>query len=469
MKSFSTTDKFQPCADSRPSEKPNIWEKTQDFALEPVPAGSRRSWLSMTVIMVAIGFDVGAFLIGIALANGLSLVKAILAALSGSTLLGLLAISCAVVGSRTGFSAARVAWFSFGHYGARLIALLSGLSLLGWFGVQDGFLGNNLADIFATLGFHVPGPLFSVCGGILMTSTAIYGYRSMETLSKWSVPALMLTMGLAIAVLFARGGLSEHAPPHPIRFTVAMGYVLSGFLASVSSFPDISRYARSTKDAALGAFFGFFLGNSLMLVIAIVLSKYTGESNLVKLFASLHMTLCAVIVLTLAQWVTNTSNIYSISLAFSNVAPEAGIPKAVYAIGAGAVGTTLAVAGIADHFLNFLVMMSIVVAPIGGAYSGYYFLCLRGRLPERAPALVPRSLLAWISGAILGWLTMRFDPLNGLYGLGVFSLTTVPPVDGFLLAFAIGGFPLRGIRRGKAPENRCGLTRTGSPARCRRE
>ncbi|AMP12767.1 permease for cytosine/purine, uracil, thiamine, allantoin family protein [Collimonas pratensis] len=408
----------------------------------------------MTVIMIAIGFDIAAFMIGVALAKGLTLADAICSALLGSTLLGLLAISCSIVGSRTGLSTTRIAWFAFGHYGARPIALISGISLLGWFGVQAGFLGSNLADIFETFGMHIPAAVFSIGGGILMTSTAIYGYRSMERLSRWTVPALIFTMGMAITLLFLRNkGLAPQAVVHPIKFTAATGYVIGGFLSAVSCFPDISRYARSTRDAALGAFFGFFLGNSLMLVIAIVLAKYTGEADVVKLFSGLHMAAFAIVVLTLAQWAVNTSNIYSISLAFSNVVPEAGIPKAVYAIAAGIVGTALAAAGLADHFLNFLVMMSIVIAPIGGAYSGYYFLTLRGQLPKTAPAVVPITLLAWFVGILFGWLTMRSDPGNGLFGAGAFTLTTVSPVDGFLIAFLVSGLPSLGFRPKKILES----------------
>jgi cytosine permease len=419
-----------------------LWKKTQDYALESVPEARRRSWVSMTILMVAIGFDVAAFMMGVALAKGLPLADALGSALLGSALLGLLAISCAIVGSRTGLSTMRLAWFTFGRRGARLVALISATSLLGWFGVQDGFLGHNLASLSGTLGYPVPAWVFSIAGGILTTSTAIYGYRSMERLARWSVPILVLTMNTAIALLFLRhGGMATQGIEHPITFTAATGYVVGGFLAAVACFPDISRYARSTRDAALGAFLGFFLGNSLMLAIAIVLAKYTGEADVVKLFSDLHMAAFAVVVLTLAQWAVNTSNIYSISLALSSVLPEAGIPKAVYAIGAGVAGTALAVAGLADHFLGFLVTMSIVIAPVGGAYSGHYFLTLRGRLPTKAPSLVPVSLLAWVAGIAVGWSTLRPEPSNGGFGAGALSLTTVPAVDAFLAAALVSALP----------------------------
>jgi len=397
----------------------------------------------MTAIMVAIGFDLAALVLGVAMAQGMSLTDAILSSLAGSALLGVLAISCSLVGSRTGLSSARISRFAFGSDGARVIAFITALTLLGWFGVQAGFLGTNLSSALSILGIEIRAEWLAVAGGLLITWTAVYGYEAMDKIARLSVPLMVVIMTVSIALLFLfNKNLTQEPISHPMSFPTATAYVLGGFVGAVSSFPDISRYAKSSRDAVAGAFFGFFIGNSMMLIIAVILAKYTGEVDLIKLFARLHIGLLSVVVLTIAQWATNVANLYSMSLSFTVVLPEARIPKAAYVIGAGIFGTVLAGAGIADHFLNFLLMVSVAIAPIGGAYSGYYFLALRGRVPVHIPRFVPSTFIAWVSGVVVAWLVTPNDPANGMFGAGYHSLTGVPSVDGFLLAFVLGGAPL---------------------------
>jgi cytosine permease len=432
-------------SESLPIDEPGSGPASPDasaHALEPVPQSERKTWWSITLLMIAVGMDLAGLLLGLELAKGLGLWAAVAAVLLGSTLLGLLGIVCSVVGARTGLSSAMIAASAFGREGARLVALLTGLSMLGWFAVQAGFLGNNLASALTLLGIHAPAAPLSACGGLLMTWTAIYGYRAMERLSRWTVPLMALLIGTALVLELSRLGTAQAMPAaQPMNFFAATSFVVGTFIAGVSTFPDFSRYARSTKDAVFGAFFGFLIGNSVTLIIAVVLAKFTGEADLIRLFASLHMSLAAVVVFVFAQWTGNTSNLYSAGLAFSVVGRGAGISNTHYVIGLGLIGTALALAGIADAFLGFLLILSMLIAPIGGAYSGRYFIVLQGRFPDRPERYVGSSLLAWACGSTAAWASTPHDPGAGLYGLGLVSLTTIPPVDGFLVAFLTACLP----------------------------
>jgi cytosine permease len=314
--------------------------------------------------------------------------------------------------------------------------------LLGWFAVQAGFLGKNLSSALALFGIQLPASLFSVIGGLLMTWTAIYGFRAMERLSRWTVPLMTLLIGTALVLvsLNLNGNLARPAS-EPMSFFAATSFVIGTFIAGVSLFPDFSRYARSTKDAVLGAFFGFLIGNSVMLIIAVVLAAFTGEADLIRLFASLHMGVFALVVLVLAQWTVNTSNLYSAGLALSVLGRGAGISNAKYIVGVGLVGTGLALAGIADIFLGFLLVLSLLIAPIGGAYSGRYFIVLRGEFPKRPDRFVVSTFLAWACGSSVAWMSTPNEPSAGLYGLGLLSITTIPPVDGFLVGFLVASLP----------------------------
>ena len=430
----------------------DFWERTEDYVLEAVPQARRKSWFSIAVIMMGVGINVTSLILGVTLANGMSTGRAIAAVAVGSLLLAILGVVCSVIGSRSGLSTPMIACYAFGRAGARIVALLLGIVSLGWFGVQAGFLGQNLASLLQSFGWHLPASWLAMAGGVLMTWTAVFGYRALDRLSRWAVPLMVALIAIAVTLLIMRT-----AAPAPwsgaaasMSFGSAVAFVFGILVSAAATFPDLSRYALSTRDAAVGAFVGLLLGNSVMLIVAIVLARYTGEADLVRMFAATNMSVAAVLVLTLSQWVTNAANLYSASLAFPVVAPEARIPKAIHAIAAGVLGTALGASGIADHFLQFLLILSIGITPIGGAYVAYYFVTLRGTFLAEPPNVIMLPLVGWLAGVLCAWLTTAQDPASGNFGAGLFTLSTVPPLDGFAVAFLVVCLPslYRRLRRG---------------------
>jgi len=149
---------------------------TSDFAREAVPKELRRSWFSMFSVLVAIGVDLSAVMLGAELANGMPINQAILSVCVGSLLLSILCTICAIVGSSTNLSTAMITKYVFGKYGAQVFSIVLGISLLGWFGVQVGFFATNAHTVLQDA-FHVSinVKLLSLIGGLLMMTTAILG------------------------------------------------------------------------------------------------------------------------------------------------------------------------------------------------------------------------------------------------------------------------------------------------------
>jgi cytosine permease len=76
----------------------------------------------------------------------------------------------------------------------------------------------------------------------------------------------------------------------------------------------------------------------------------------------------------------------------------------------GAVGTVAALAGVWDHFLDWLVVLSVFVPPLGGVLIADQVL-LRRRLDGRAEAAVrPTAFAAWAAGAAAGGLVHWYAP-----------------------------------------------------------
>lgn len=407
-----------------------------DFAREAVPKELRRSWFSMFSVLVAIGVDLSAVILGAELANGMPLNQAILSVCVGSLILSILCTICAIVGSSTNLSTAMITKYVFGKYGAQVFSVVLGISLLGWFGVQVGFFATNAHTVLQDA-FHlsINVKVLSLIGGFLMMTTAIVGYRSIEKLSVWSVPLLL---GLMLFALFLT--LKNYSIPVSIpkagafTFGSAISLVISIFIVGATIQPDIARWAKSRKDAVIATFFGIFIGNSFMIILSIVMSKAMGTADIMKVFITLGMAIPGVLVLTLAQWTTNTSNLYSSSLGFSLVFTK--ISRKWLTVILGIISTILAVLGIYDQFISFLNILAIIIAPIGGIYVAEYFFVKtefqRYKQRLEAKAVVTRSIIAWVAGMLITYLTTAQPS-----GLSLFSLTSVSALDGFLGGFIV--------------------------------
>lgn len=407
-----------------------------DFALEAVPKEFRRTWFSMFSVFIAIGVDLSSVILGAELANGMPLNQAILSVGVGSFLLAILCSICAVVGSSTHLSTSMITKYVFGEYGAKAFSIVIGISLLGWFGVQVGFFAENVHTVLKdAFQLTIDVKLLSLIGGLLMMTTAIFGYRAIEKLSVWSVPLLLGLMLILLFLTLKDYSLSVTVPTTgAFTFGSAISLVISIFIVGATISPDITRYAKSKKDAVVATFFGIFIGNSFMIIVSILMSKAMGTGDMMKIFITLGWAIPGVLILTLAQWTTNTTNLYSSSLGFSLILTK--ISKEKLTVILGLIATSLAVFGIYNQFISFLNILAIVVAPIGGIYVSEYFMIKkefkRYSNQLEAKTVVTRSIVAWLIGMLVTYLTTAQPS-----GFALFSITTVSSLDGFLAGFIV--------------------------------
>ncbi|MBO0992477.1 cytosine permease [Bacillus sp. SD088] len=403
-----------------------------DYERQPVPINERKKWYSISLVWIAVGIDLSAMLFGAELGAGMNFQDALLAVVIGSAILGVLAAFCAYVGAVTGLSTSMISKFTFGANGAKFVSLFLAVSLLGWFGVQTGFFAENaFAAIKGVVGWEIPLPLLAGIGGILMMTTAVLGYRAIEKLSSWSVPLLLILVILSVILAIKKYGASELSAPveNIFSFGMAISLVISVFVVGAVISPDVSRWARTKKDAILASFFGFFFGNSFMIVIAMILSRIMDESDLTTIMITVGLGVPGILVLILAQWTTNTNNAYSSGLSLSVIFSKTN--KVVLTLIAGIIGTLLAVLGIYDYFIDFLTIMTMFIAPIGGVYTASYYIGGQSLFKnENNQAFKFLPLLAWVLGTLISWLTME-----GPIGLELFTLTTISSVDSFLVTF----------------------------------
>lgn len=410
----------------------------RDYERQPVPVTERKSWWSLALVNVAIAVNVGALLFGGQLAANLAFAESIGAIVLGSLLVALIATGCAVIGARMQLSTAMISRSVFGEVGAGFVSLLLASTLFGWFGVQAGFFGSSAATLIAnTWGRDIDTWLLSLVGGVLMTSTAVLGYRAIEKLSMIAVPLLLGLLAVALRSVFREESLGQMlvAVPSAGTRTMTMAFgtslIAGTFVVGAVVAPDVARWARSPRDAAIAVFVGFLAGNVVMLSIAVALATATGTGDAVEIFIRLGMGTSALMILILGQWTTNDNNLYSAALGFSVVFRT--VPKWRLSVAAGLIGTALAVLGIYGRLIPFLSVLTALIAPLSGIFVAEYFLLrrLRGSSPGKTvPAIVWRAFPPWALAALVAFAA---TPAAG-GGLGWTTLTGLPVLDGFLVA-----------------------------------
>jgi cytosine permease len=409
-----------------------------DYEHGAVPQSERKGWLPIAGIWIAIGIDLSGTIMGVQLGSGLPFSQAISATIIGSILLGLLAMAATYVGAATGYTSAMLSRVVFGKVGGRVIALAMAISSLGWFGVQTGFFADNATVAVQELfGIDWPVQVFIVIGGVLMALTALWGFRSIERLSSWAVPLLIALLALAVVLAFVRHGSGSLFADVEPRFSFggAVSLVIGIFVLGVIVSPDIARWAKTPASAMVAGFVGFFIGNSLIVVVALLMSRILNSDDFMQMFFMLGLGAIAIIVLTLAQWTTNTNNLYSAALNLSVIFTRIG-RRTLTVIGA-VVAITAALLGIYGAFIPFISAMSVIIAPYGGVYIADYFARRNSRLRNKSyatPTIDWLSFVAWAVGCFVGLLTTQ--PGDGL-GFGAFSITTVPAIDAILAAFVV--------------------------------
>jgi cytosine permease len=403
----------------------------QDFELEPVPTAERKHWWFIAIIWLAIGIDVSGLFLGAFLSEGMILSDALIAVVIGSSILGVLAALCANIGYKSGLSTVLICSNVFGSAGGKIIGLVTGVSLVGWYAFQLDFFTVVTTSAFEELGIEVSRYLIMLVGSLLMSLTALWGVRALGKLSLISVPILLSIIGYALYQVATSGYEIKDAVVEPIGFGVAISYVVSIWILGAVNAPDIARYAKNRKDAVLGAGLGFLLGNSFIVVVALILTKYVGNDDLVSTFFALGMGLSAIIVLVLAQWTTNTMNLIGGALDLAVIFPNAKrwILVTIIAV----IGTILAVDGMVEKFGLFLSFLGTVVSPIAGVYLVDYYLLKRNK--NFSSTVAPTSIhypaiIAWLLGVVVCFITSA-----DFMDMG--SVTTISVLDGTLAA-AIG-------------------------------
>jgi cytosine permease len=403
----------------------------EDYSRHEVPRDKTRTWLSMGLIWSGVGISLGLLLTGGTIGDGMTLPAAAIAAFVGGIMLALIASATGIVGNRTHLSTAMISRFTFGKQAILLIAFIQALGSYGWFAVQLGLFGETAAVSWQSLtGGSLPGALFIIVGGLLMISTAIFGYKGIDILSKAAVPLLILLIGASVWRIMADSTISDvsalEGSGEPVSMGVGISLVVSSFVVGAVIAPDVSRYSRSSADTIGGAVLAFAVVTPLVLICGTLMAQATGTWDIVDIMLRLGWGVLALLLLMFAQWTSNDNNLYGASLALAVIFRR--LQKWQLTLIAGGVGILLALAGIYDNFITFLSVLGILIPPMAGVIVADYFLIRKYRYATAAEHQVRQIRILPMSAWAIGSLVVVLTTYTAL------TLTTVPALDGLLVA-----------------------------------
>lgn len=415
-----------------PAEQPGGHEETlghDDYSLSRVPKHARFPWYTVAVQRFGMLSALSQFLLGATLGFGMDFWTAFWAITLGAAILEIVSVFSGIMGMREGLSTSLLSrWAGFGRYGSGLIGLLVGISLIGWFGVQNAVFAKGVESLVGIL----PVWGWTIVCGALVTLVVIYGFLSMAWLAWITVPAFVVMTLYSVGTTLADTSLSEligtEAAGDPLTLAAGATLVAGGFMVGAAISPDMTRFNRSTGDVIKQTVISFTLGEYLIGLTGVLLAHAVRSDDVIEIVTTTSGVLGTLILLT-ATLKINDWNLYSGSLGVVNLLNStmnvrAGRVQVTIAV--GILGTALSAAGILDAFIPFLTVLGVVVPPVAAIMIAEYFVVrrfraeldesrARGELPREAEAWNPVTIVVWIAASLIGYyLDFGIPSLNSL-------------------------------------------------------
>lgn len=405
---------------------------TNAHASVPLPEGLTVPGWRVGLIIASFSIALPGFLNGAQTALALGFSEAVLAALAAGIILCLGACFTAIISVRTRLTTYMLVQRSFGTKGAALVNLVIALIHFGWFGVNVSFFGDAMVAA-AQQGYGVSGSFgtFVIVGSALITLSTIFGFRTLDRLALVSVPLLgAILIGVCIAAVGEHGVVltPSIAPPVPLTFPIALSALIGGNMLTVATMPDLSRHIRTERGAIAGMALSLPFAAPLLMIVAGLIALATGETDIMKLVVGLGFGAPTLLILILSVWTINALNLYSAGLSLSATFPRAR--QWMFIVAGGVAGAILALMGIINAFVPFLLALGLIIPPIAAIYviDGLVTFCGR----DAAETIRDMPAVRWEAvGVWLGSLAVSLSAAH--FGL---TVTTVPALDATLLAAA---------------------------------
>ncbi|MFC3282248.1 cytosine permease [Litchfieldella rifensis] len=410
---------------------------TSDYPLSEVPEGRRKGLLSTSMVLLGFTFFTATMWAGGSLGTAFGFAELLMVIVVGNLMLGAYAAALAYIACKSGLNSVLMGRFCFGEVGSKLSDMILGFTQVGWYAWGTATIAVILVQTTG-LPEWLEIPLM-VAFGFAFCVTAMIGYRGLDWLSRVAVPAMLLFILISLYTgLVDVGGvtaLAGQTPTESMSFAAAVTVIIGTFVSGGTQATNWSRFARSPRIAVIATLAAFFVGNGLMVLTGALGAMIYQQADIVDVMLAQGFVVLAVLMLFLNIWTTQDNTIYNFAVAGCNLLRTD--KRRLVTVAGAAIGTLLAVGGMYDMLIPFLVLLGTFIPPIGGVIMADFWLHHKQNYPLLAQARLPAFNWVGLGAYALGSAAAYFSPV-------------LPPLVGVLVA-ALGYGVLRHLTLASMP------------------
>lgn len=430
------------------------------YANAPLPQRLTVGGWRVALIIASFSISLPTFLNGAQTSLALGFWTAVLAAFLAGLCLCLGGCLTSLVAVRSRLNTYLLIRRSFGLGGAGLVNVIIAVVHFCWFGVNVSFLGDAVAAAAEGFGFRPDFTAVVIGGAALMALTTLVGFRALDRLAMIGVP-LLAAMIVAVCIAAARRhGIVLDAPaisPYHMTFGIAVSAIIGGDMLTITTLPDLSRYTRTGKGAVLSMALSYPFTAPLLMAGAALAALATGQTDIMRMITGFGFGAWALLLLVMPTWTLNSLNLYSASLSLTATFPQ--VPRWAFVLFGTVVGTGLALMGIIEGFIPFLVLLGVTIPPFAAIYVIDGWTKFRSvdaaASIENLDAVHWPAVTAWAATSTLAAIALHYD----------FTISTVPALDATVFAslLYIALLHLAGQRPFTTPSRGAGQSASGQP------
>ncbi|HBC34877.1 cytosine permease [uncultured Marinobacter sp.] len=395
-----------------------VTPQEQDYPLSPVPMDQRRSIWSMGLVLLGFTFFTATMWAGGSIGVAFDFSTMLLVLAAGNLLLGTYAAILGYIAAKSGLNTALMSRFTFGELGSKLSDFILGFTQIGWYAWGTATMAVLLVKLTG-LPESWTTPLMVVFGfGFCIT--AFIGYKGLEMLSRFAVPAMIIlvAVSMTIATSDAGGfsGLLAITPSDEMTVAAAITMVFGTFVSGGTQATNWTRFAKSGKTAVIATLLAFFLGNGLMTLIGAFGALVYQQADIVDIMVAQGLATLGILMLFLNLWTTQDNTVYNFAVAGCNMIRTRR--RKLVTVGGAAIGTVLAVLGMYEWLIPFLVLLGTFIPPIGGVIMASYFIGYKREYPSLETATLPAfnvpGLAAYAIGSAAAYTSPWIAPIVGV-------------------------------------------------------
>lgn len=404
-------------------------------SIEPIPeadkdsTGPQQLWIWAGANIAPINWILGA--LGIILGLGLweTIAVIVLGNLVGVTIFA----AFTVMGHKTGVNQMVLSRSAFGRRGGYLSSAIQFLMTLGWIGVNTYFpvrIGVALLGYAGVPDNFVTNFIVVTVVMALQVLIGVFGFYTIRTFEKYTVPVTMGIMALMTILAFSRPGvvnwgLTSTLSPgdHLAMLTVFITAIGVGWgISWVSWASDYSRFVPkrvSSRTVFWYSYVGMFVPTVWLAILGAAVASGTPTTDPAKLVGAVFGSVVSFVVLLgvlHGPIATNILNVYSSALAGLSMGIR--LPRAVLGVVAGIVGYAVTIyfvrtPSFASAFDNWMVSLILWLSPWAGVILADFYIRRRGRIDVDQLYAEPSksvygdinwgAIVAFAVGLIAGW------------------------------------------------------------------